>query len=104
MELAHNIPGKRHWHTIFPWLASDLTFVGTLVLFFFISYFYGKSWKEVLIYNNPISILLFSLLSILFVFVPANNQILHGFDYLLITFFVVILWGYRHIDYNVKES
>jgi hypothetical protein len=102
MELAHNIPGKRHWHTIFPWLASDFTWVGTLVIFFFISYFYGKSWKEVIVFNNPISILLFSLLSILFVFVPANNQILHGYDYLLITAFIIFIWRLKHIKYNVK--
>jgi hypothetical protein len=102
IELAHGIPGKKQWHTIFPWLASDFTFIGTLIIFYFFSYFYGKSWKEVMLFNNPVSILLFSLLSILFIFVPANNQIFHGFDYLLITSFVFVLWSYRHIDFNVK--
>lgn len=102
MEQAYGLLGKQRWHTIFPWLASDFTFFGTIILFFFIAYFYGKSWKELLMYKNPISLLLFSLLSVLFVFVPANNQILHGFDYLVITSFVVLLWRFYHKKYNFQ--
>ncbi|UJS24290.1 hypothetical protein [Thiothrix winogradskyi] len=102
MEETFGIPGKRAWHTIFPWLASDVSFFGIPPLFVMISYFYGKSWKEVIIYKNPISLLLFSLLSILFIFVVANNQILHGYDYLLITFFVITIYIFKHKKFNIK--
>lgn len=88
--------GKMHWHTIFPWLASDLTFVGALLIFIPIGYLYGKSWKETFIYNNDVSFLMFSLLSILFVFVPANNQIMHGYDAFICTIFVIFYWITNH--------
>lgn len=104
MEKQYHIPGKRHWHTIFPWIASDFTFFGTIIIFYFFSYYYGKSWREVLEYKNPISLLLFSLLTILFMFVPANNQIFHGFDYLAVTIFVLWIWSKFHKRFNFSGN
>jgi hypothetical protein len=98
------IDGKRNWHTIFPWLASDLTFFGTLVFFYIISYIYAKSWKEALIYDNKVSYLMFSLLTIMFIFVPANNQIFHGYNYIVVTLFIFLYWGHSHSKFNhVKQ-
>lgn len=101
MEVLYGIPGKRHWHTIFPWLASDFTFPGTIFLFFIISFYYGKTWQEVIRYQNPVSLCLFSLLTIMFIFVPANNQILHGYDYFIVTIFVAVFWKLYHNNYNI---
>lgn len=92
--------GKMHWHTIFPWLASDLTFVGSIIAFIPIGYIYGKSWKESYIFNNDVSFLMFSLLSILFIFIPANNQIMHGYDAFLCTLFVSTYWILNHNKAN----
>lgn len=103
MEKTYGIPGKRHWHTIFPWLASDFTFIGTLILFYIFSYLYGKSWREVLLYKNPISLLLFSLLTVMFAFVPANNQIFHGYDYLIVSIVIFVQWFKKHKRYNIKN-
>ncbi len=100
VEQKYGIDGKQRWHTIFPWLASDFGFIGALIILFLVAFYYGKCWREILLYRNPISILLFSLLTILFMFVPANNQIIHGFDYLTITSFIILLWRTRHKYYN----
>jgi len=104
MEKKHHIPGKKHWNSIFPWLASDITFPGTLLFFFIVSIVYGITWKEVLYYGNVVSLLLFSLLTIMFVFVPANNQIFHGFDYISITLFIFFYWIIYHNKYNLKTN
>lgn len=93
MEQTYGVLGKQHWHTIFPWLAGDLTFIGAVLIFFPIGYLYGKTWQEAIVFSNPISIMLFSVLSVLFIFVPANNQIMHGFDYLLVTTAIFFLWA-----------
>lgn len=102
MEKVYNIQGKAQWHTIFPWLASDITFVGALLLFFPIGYIYAKSWKEVLTYRNPVSYLMLCLLTIMLVFVPANNQILSGIDYFVITNVIFVFWLFNHKKYNFK--
>lgn len=99
-----NISGTRGWHTIFPWLASDMTFPGALFFLFLMSYLYGKSWKEVVIFGNKASYLLFALLSALFIFVPCNNQIFHGYNALVVAAFVFIYWFMHHSEYNhVKQ-
>jgi len=104
MDKKYRIPGKRNWHSIFPWIASDITFLGSLILFFILSIIYGRTWKEVLKYKNPVSLLLFSLLTIMFVFVPANNQIFHGFDYISITLFIFFYWLIFHNKYNYNRK
>lgn len=103
MDEAFGVPGKRAWHTAFPWLASDISFWGVPPFFMIVSYYYGKSWKESLVYKNPISFLLFSLLSIMFVFIVANNQIMHGYDYFLVTFFTIFIYTFKHRKFNERS-
>lgn len=90
------ISGKRNWHSIFPWLASDITFPGVIILFFFVGYLYAVVWKETIQYRNSVSYLMFSLLTIMFIFIPCNNQIFHGYNYIMITSFVFIYWLHKH--------
>ncbi|MDX1446648.1 hypothetical protein [Lishizhenia sp.] len=104
LETEKGIPGKKHWHTAFPWIASDITWIGTLVFFSLMSFLYGKSYKEVLVYKNPVSLMMFALLTVMFIFVPANNQIFHGFDYLGISIFVFVVWKLKHFKYNIIEK
>ncbi len=102
MEREYAILGKAQWHTIFPWLASDITFTGSLLIFLPIAFIYGKSWNEVIKYRNPLSYLMLCLLTIMFIFVPANNQILSGIDYFIITNVIFIFWLLFHERFNFK--
>ncbi len=80
------------WHSVFPWLASDFTFPGVLVVFFFYAFVYARCWKEAILYKNPLSVLLFCILNLGLVFVPANNQLLHGPESVLAIFVIVFMW------------
>lgn len=68
--------GMNKWHTAFSWYASDLTFPGTLLAFAFASFTYGRVWRGVSVRRDPYAVPLFALLSIGFVFVPSNNQLM----------------------------
>ena len=96
MEEAYGISGKQAWHTIFPWIASDVSFYGVPFIFIFLAFIYGKSWREVIVYGNPNSFSMFALLTIMFVFVVANNQIMHGYDYFIITIAVSFFYLNRN--------
>lgn len=73
---------KRYWCTIFPWLASDVTFPGSILLIGFFSFLLAKSWKEAINLQNPFAISLFMQLAIMFSFISANNQVMQsGEDY-----------------------
>lgn len=67
---------SEHWHTIFPWLASDFTYLGALILLGFMAYIYAICWEDIIYGKNKESIYLFCILNIMWVFVPANNQLL----------------------------
>lgn len=92
--------GLRSWNTIFPWLASDFTFAGTILFFFFVGYLWQISWIEVIKYKNPVSLVLFTTLSLGLVYVPANNQLFNGIDSYIATVCVLLFWIFNHKKYN----
>lgn len=88
--------GLRSWNTIFPWLASDYTWVGAIAFFVFVGYFLSKAWKEVVENNNIISYLVVVNVAVLILFTPANNQLFHGYDSFISNWFLIIYWiGFR---------
>jgi len=66
------------WHSLFSWLASDITFYGVIVLSFFFGFLYGKLWVYTVSYHNPFSGPLFLNLSLGLIFSFSNNQLMHG--------------------------
>ena len=101
MEATTGWHGLLAWNTIFPWLASDFTFVGALIIFIPVAYVYALCWKEIVKYRNPVSILMFSMLSIGLIFVPANNQLLHGYDGFFATAIMALFWATMHKRHNI---
>lgn len=77
VEEQFGYDGLSNWHTIFPWLASDFGFIGALLIVLFAFYFLIKSWRIALERNSIIYLLIFFNLLILFLYLPANNQVFH---------------------------
>jgi hypothetical protein len=63
------------WHSIYPWLASDFGFIGTLFVLAALSYLFALSWGRSLVTLGPQWVIMSYLLLILFFYIPANNQI-----------------------------
>lgn len=79
------------WHSIYPWIASDIGFPGAVVAMFFLGMLFCKVWLDILWCKNPIAITLFAMLLILLFYVPANNQIF-AFPANAVGFFVLFFW------------
>ncbi|MBP2070685.1 hypothetical protein [Thermoanaerobacterium butyriciformans] len=94
--------GLRTWNTIFPWLASDFTFFGALLIFVLVGYIWQISWLEILNYRNPVSIVLFATISLGLIYVPANNQLFQGIDTYVATTFTILYWLLKHKKYNFR--
>lgn len=91
--------GETRWYTIFSWFASDFTFVGTVPLFGLFAYAYGRVWMESIKFQNPFSILLFCLLSMGAIMMPANNQLMQtpgGLLTLGVTIFLYLRFRRRY--------
>lgn len=84
--------GFDKWHSLFAWLASDVSFVGVLFLTPLFACFYGKLWLQAIKASNPFSGPLFIYLSLGLIFSYANNQLMHGLAGIIVL--VVLLLGW----------
>lgn len=96
--------GESHWYSVFPWFASDFTFVGTIPLFAFFAFAYARTWKESVESENPFAILLFTLMTLGAAFIPANNQLFHGPGALLTMIIVLYFYIKYHANFNSSSA
>lgn len=64
------------WDSIYPWLASDLSFPGTIVLMLLIGRLLASTWIDAQVGENPYAPSLFVLVMLIILYFPANDKIL----------------------------
>ncbi|HIF9494426.1 O-antigen polymerase [Photobacterium damselae] len=88
------------WHTIFVWIANDVSFYFTPFIMFILGIISGVVYKSVRKNNDLLSKSLFSILTIILIFLPANN-IVSGNPLVFMSFWVLlILWLFRMVVKN----
>ena len=79
-----------NWHSIYTWLADDLTFVLVPFFIFLIGYFFAKAWDDTLNNRSVFAPPTFFFFSIMVFYSFANNQV---FSLMFIPFVTTfILW------------
>jgi hypothetical protein len=68
-------PAGQYWATIYPWLASDLTFPGAVLFMGLVGWFFARFWTEAAFSRRTLSMLIFTQLCLLIAYIPANNQL-----------------------------
>lgn len=96
MEQIYGVGAYSSWHSIFPWFASDFTFVGAIIVVCIFIYFWGKSWKEFIKMKTWISIVFFTHFTIMMLYIPCNNQLFQTRDSIISTFAIAVLWYIYH--------
>lgn len=99
-QLATGWSETATWHTIFPWLASDFTFVGAIVILSIGAYMYGICWVECIIEKKWQSIILFTVFNIQWFYMVANNQLFTLKSTLMVVIFAVFFWAIRRIKFK----
>ncbi len=93
-----------YWHSFYSWIASDLTFPGTIVFVFLIGRLFAMAWIDVLGKQNPFAVAFFALLLIMLFYFPANNQVF-AFANTANAFFVILpLWLLTRKRYKLFRS
>jgi len=95
--------GQTKWHTVFAWLASDLTFTGVVFFMGLLGFVYGRVWRAILLYQNPFSILMFGMMNIGWIYAPANNQLMHTPGGLATTLGTIFLYLLFHPNFNTTS-
>jgi hypothetical protein len=101
-EAITGYPALAYWHTIFPWFASDFTFVGTLVITMICGAVYGWTWVKAIREGCLLSATLFGILSIGALFINANSQILDSKILALAVVDLLLLMPFRQNISNIR--
>jgi hypothetical protein len=80
------------WSSIYPWIASDVSFPGTILVVFLIGRMFAQSWLDTLRGDNPLGVVMFSMFVIMLLYFPANNQMLQSGEGLIAFWGILILW------------
>ena len=87
--------GLASWYTIFPWLASDLGWIGALIYMGFVGWLFMRCWIQAVEYDNPLAFTLLVLLVIQYAFLVANNQLfIDRGESVATVFFLLMYWLY----------
>ena len=63
------------WHTIYSWFANDFSYIGVILVVFFIGYIFCMAYRDCLVYNNPYAKIVTYYYVLMCVFIPCNNQV-----------------------------
>jgi hypothetical protein len=82
-----------YWATIYPWLASDVTFPGVVLVVFAIGWMAGRVWLDVLGGANPFAVVFLGQILILLYYFPAHNKVMHSGEGVLAFWVWLAAWA-----------
>jgi hypothetical protein len=103
-ELATGWPAGMYWATAFPWLASDLTFVGTAFFMFLIGFIFARAWIACITKQDILYFAIFGQLAIFIGYLPANNQVLMSRQGFWIVISILAIWILRILSKRSKGN
>ena len=92
VERSRGWGAYENWISIYPWLASDLSFPGTILVVFLIGRLFAMSWLDTLRGQNPFAVAMLAQFILMLFYFPANNQMLAAGEGLTGFYGVMILW------------
>lgn len=82
----------RSWATIYPWIASDVGFSGTIIVVFLIARLLALVWIDTLGGQNPWAVALLGRVLLMLYFFPANNRCLSAGEGVVSFWVLLLLW------------
>jgi hypothetical protein len=76
LEAEEGWSATEFWHTAYTWLASDLSFPGTVVLMLLLGRLLARAWNDTLRGENPYAMGFLVILVTMFYYLPTNNIVL----------------------------
>lgn len=95
----------QNWHTIYTWIANDVSFYGVIIVMLILGVFIAAIWKDIVFKKNIFAICLFPMIVILVVFIPCNNQIFSLPTTFMPFLFLTLFWliSRKGFDKNGKS-
>lgn len=84
-----------NWHSFYVWVANDVHYLGVIIVMFLMGYLFGSTYKNVILNNDPIALILLCLTTIMIIYIPANNQLLSYPTTFMAFWTLLIYWNIR---------
>jgi hypothetical protein len=92
------------WSTLMTWFANDLGFVGAFIPLAVLSYMFGAAWRDAVLARDDRAAIVFVLLFLMFIYLPANNQIGQSPDLSYAFLFWLVAWRLSKTKLNSNRS
>jgi hypothetical protein len=80
------------WHTMYMWLANDVSFYGVIAVMLLIGFVFGMMYKDAIKYKNAFAKASMFFYVLMFVFIPCNNQLGQSNETLFAFLLLVAAW------------
>jgi hypothetical protein len=80
------------WHTVYPWLAGDCTFAGTLAVVFILGMVLAMTWRDSIERQNYLAGTVFIWLMLGLSYFSANNQLMQMGECVLGFWVALLIW------------
>lgn len=94
-------PEENYWSTLMTWIANDVSFAGTLPVLALLGWLWGRWWREAAGMNDPAAVL-FTIATMMMVYLPANNQFLASYDGYVILVVWITIWLWHRSRYALS--
>lgn len=86
------IGAYRNWHTVYVWLANDVSFIGVPFVLFALFYLMAQSWRDYLKNNDPFAFIFVTIMGFFCLYISANNTVFTHSDTLFAFWIVLYSW------------
>lgn len=97
-------PADVYWATVYPWLASDLSWFGVPLVMLALGWWTARWWREAVVDGDPLALLLFAQAALSIAFIPANNQIGLSRPYLITALALLGCYALRQITRSLSRG
>ena len=80
------------WHSMYTWIANDVSFYGVIVVMLLIGVIFGAIFKDAISKENPFAKACIFYFILMILFIPCNNQLAQRPDTLFSFVFLIICW------------
>lgn len=84
------------WHSMYTWLANDVSFYGVILVMLLIGILFGAMFKDAITTGNPFAKMSIFYFMLMLIFIPCNNQLGQRADTLLSFILLIMLWILSH--------
>lgn len=83
---------ENYWSSLITWIANDVGFPGAVIVLGLIGFMWGRTWHDAAYGQNDPAAVLFCLLMVMLIYLPANNQVFASYDGYTTFFVWLALW------------